>query len=171
MFFSEALPKPGSPCRTVTPKVSISCILDSWPSTHSTRVDTTAGLPEQHREFAQPCASPWQGQQMKGDKELYDKLGILMNKNLLGIKVNTVLSFCSYQLQLFKKCLRSRKMIYLTELVFHFCQCEVWGKPSSLIWLTIVLVWKIWFTLRNQLQRSYLTPTLSDNHNRNFLYK
>lgn len=35
---------------------------------------------------------------MKGDKELYNKLGVLMNKKLLGIKVNTVLTFCSYQL-------------------------------------------------------------------------
>lgn len=69
---------------------------------------------------------------MKGDKELYNKLGILMNKKLLGIKVNTVLTFWSYQLQLFKKCLRSRKMIYLTEFVFNFCQCRFEASPPPL---------------------------------------
>lgn len=55
-IFFEALPQPGSPCRTRTPEVSISCREDSWLHGFAS---VYAPLLKRLRDFT---ASPWQGQ-------------------------------------------------------------------------------------------------------------
>lgn len=95
-IFMRHFPNPVLPAEPLTLEASISCWWDSWPSTSSARylllvfLKSTGSLPTRVPPLGKD--NKW-----KGDKELYNKLSILMNKNLLGIKVNTVLTCCSYQ--------------------------------------------------------------------------
>lgn len=88
----------------------------SWPSVG------LPGAPPNDAGGWLTCVPPL-GKNDKGDKQLYNKLHVLMTKNVSGIKVNTVLSFCSCQLS-FLKSLRPKEMTYFSELRFHFRQRE-----------------------------------------------